>query len=281
MNSGVTKPEVTMSSLGKNGRFGNQLFQYAFLKIYARRFGLRVRTPAWIGQSLFGLPDQPARKKYPIVYENHIPQKESLLTSDAPRYIDVDFWGYFQLHTGVYAPYQNFFRYLFTPVPEIEGRLAEGVRQLRSMGNTIVGLHIRRGDYLYRQHHEIYGKLHFPTPVSWYKEWLKPIWGSLDQPVLFIASDDMDAVLPDFSEYNPVTSGSLRLTLPQADFYPDFYLLSQCDMLAISNSTFSFAASMLNRKGNRFVRPDLHAGRLVPYEPWNSPVNPWLHLIGF
>ncbi|MEF3302323.1 alpha-1,2-fucosyltransferase [Paenibacillus sp. GYB003] len=277
----MVKPEVTMTSLGKNGRFGNQLFQYAFLKMYARRFGLRTRTPVWIGQSLFGLPDKPARSSYPVVYENRIRRKETLLTSASPRYVNVDFWGYFQLHTRCYAPYREFFRYLFTPVPAIGERMAEGSGRLRSMGNTVVGLHIRRGDYLVRQRHEVYGKLHFPAPTAWYKEWLGAIWGSLDKPVLFVASDDLDAVVPDFREYAPVTSRQLIPALPEADFYPDFYLLSQCDLLAISNSTFSFSASMLNRNGGVFVRPDLQAGRLVPYDPWNSPVNPWLHLIGF
>ena len=38
----VRKPVITMSTLGRNGRFANQLFQYAFLKIYARERDLRV-----------------------------------------------------------------------------------------------------------------------------------------------------------------------------------------------------------------------------------------------
>lgn len=34
------QPVVTMSTLGKKGRFGNQVFQYAFLKIYAKVFNI-------------------------------------------------------------------------------------------------------------------------------------------------------------------------------------------------------------------------------------------------
>ena len=50
----IKRPVVTMYCLGKLGRFGNQLFQYAYLKIYAQIHDLRVETPEWIGQYLFG-----------------------------------------------------------------------------------------------------------------------------------------------------------------------------------------------------------------------------------
>jgi protein subunit release factor A len=45
---------LTMSSIGKLGRFGNQLFQYAFLRICAERSGARIECPPWVGQALFG-----------------------------------------------------------------------------------------------------------------------------------------------------------------------------------------------------------------------------------
>lgn len=280
MNGSRRSREIAMSSLGSNGRFGNQLFQYAFLNLYARRYGLQVRSPSWIGQTLFGIRDMPIRRKYPVVDEKWIPRKEQLLTSETSPYVNADFWGYFQLHTRHYAPYRDYIQSLFTPVPQIEGKLASGVEKLRGMGNTVVGLHIRRGDYLSRQDHEIYGKLHFLTPASWYKTWLNSVWGTLDRPVLFVASDD-PAAAGEFGEFNPITSGSLVPPFPEAGFYPDFYILSQCDVLAISNSTFSYAASMLNRGGVSYMRPDLTARKLLPYDPWDSPVNPWLYLIGY
>ncbi|MDF2669030.1 MAG: methyltransferase FkbM family [Paenibacillus sp.] len=274
-------PVITMSSLGENGRFGNQLFQYAFLKIYAKRYGLRVQTPEWIGASLFGHRDNPIRKKLPKAYENHIPDKEVLLTARKPLVTNVDFWGYFQFHTRYYAPYKEYFRYLYTPVPQVQERVEKGIKELRAIGKTLVGLHIRRGDYLLRQNHEVYGKLHFPAPCEWYKKWLEAIWGTLVKPVLFIASDEPDTVLSHFSEYKPIRSRELFTAYSEEDFYLDHYILSHCDRLAISNSTFSFTASMLNSTATVFVRPDLEAQRLVAYDPWNSPVNPWLHLIGF
>ena len=126
----------------------------------------------------------------------------------------------------------------------------------------MVGIHLRRGDY---------GPPPFySTPSSWYKDYLDGLWQTLDNPVLFIASDEPLKVVKDFSEYGPITSNDLGIKLPEAEFYPDFYILSQCDVLLISNSSFSFAASMLNHHSRTFVRPHFKAGKLVPFDPWDS-----------
>src|SRR5678815_5449560 len=50
---------LTMTALGRLGRFGNQIFQYAFLKICARTSGASVQTQPWVGQALFGQNDPP------------------------------------------------------------------------------------------------------------------------------------------------------------------------------------------------------------------------------
>ena len=77
-------------------------------------------------------------------------------------------------------------------------------------------------------------------------------------------------MIGDFAEYQPITIKDLGVELPEAPFYPDFYVLSQCDVLAISNSTFSFAAAMLNERGKFFFRPHLLQEKLIAFDPWNS-----------
>jgi hypothetical protein len=58
----------------------------------------------------------------------------------------------------------------------------------------------------------------------------------------------------------------------------DWFALARCDVLAISNSTFSFSAAMLATAGAeegsrcaRAVRPDPAAQALVPFDPWSAP----------
>lgn len=253
---------ITMSTLGQNGRFANQVFQYAFLRIYAKEYNLRVETPAWIGQYLFGHKDKPISQQLPVVIEETNELTEACIPNAKTPFRNVDFWGYFQYHTKYYAPYKQYFRSLFRPAPEIERKMTAALERLRSRGKTIVGLHLRRGDYGY--------EYFFVAPSEWYKQWLKGLWETLNDPVLFIASDELEKVLGDFVEYKPITSKELGIELGEADFYPDFYLLSQCDIVAISNSSFSFAACMLNEQGKLFVRPNLLMKKLIPFDPWSS-----------
>ncbi|WP_261204510.1 FkbM family methyltransferase [Laspinema sp. D2d] len=263
----VKKPLITLSTLGTNGRFANQLFQYGFLKLYAETHHLRIETPEWIGQYLFGHQDPPLSKNLPEVKDVSTRADDSPILQRKNPLKNVDIWGYFQFHTQYYAAYKDKFYGWFEPVIEVKQQLDPVRDRLLSQGKTIVGLHIRLKDYGF--------SYFFIAPLIWYKTWLTQIWDTLEQPVLFIASDEPEKVLPHFAEYQPVTAKSLGAALPKADFYPDFYLLSHCDILAISNSTFSFVASMLNRRGNCFMRPQLSAQSLIPYDPWNS--EPILH----
>jgi len=255
-------PVITMSSLGRNGRFANQIFQYAFLKIYAKQHNLQVETPEWIGQYLFGHNDLPISQKLPVASELNNDLLEWHIKNSKDPLTNVDFWGYFQYNTSFYAPHKEYFRSLFKPIPEIEAKMKQAVNLLRSRGKTVVGLHLRRGDFGY--------ECFFIAPNEWYKEWLKDLWEILDEPILFIASDEPEKVLGDFAEYHPITVKDLGVELPQAEFYPDFYLLSQCDVVAISNSSFSFVTCMLNEKGKIFFRPNLQKQKLIPFDPWDS-----------
>jgi FkbM family methyltransferase len=231
----VKKPAITSSVLGieNMGRLGNQIFMYAFLKTYAREHNLRVEIPAWIGQYLFGQNDAPISKPLPIVGEQAQPYKlsESAILNAPEPLKNVDFNGYFQFHTQYHAQHKEYFQSLFKPVSEVEAKVIKALDRLHSKGKTVVGLHLRRGDY--RSVHTVVPYLAV-APTGWYKEWLDGLWETLDEPVLFIASDEIETVVGDFAEYNPITVKDLGVELPEAPFYPDFYILSQCDVLAIS-----------------------------------------------
>jgi hypothetical protein len=50
---------VTISCLGSYGRFGNQLFQYAYARALAEHLDAELHTPDWIGRELFIGVDEP------------------------------------------------------------------------------------------------------------------------------------------------------------------------------------------------------------------------------
>lgn len=287
------QPVLTMSSLGKLGRFGNQLMQYAFLRICAKQRGARIECPPWPGQILFGHCDPPVSSKLPPAIEqwddaltmfDAVPElipyietltgnKSSRISLDALQYgiSNVDLWGFFQLHTRLLRPHRDFIRTLFRPVPDLEAALAAAMDTLRARGKTIVGIHLRQGDFLQLP---LLG-FTYPVPARWWCEWLEGIWPTLEDPVLFVCSDNLRKVWPEFAKYSAVTLGDLDVRLPARmaglEFYSDFYLLSQCDVVGISNSTFSFVSSLLNERAWKFMRPHWDfATRFTEFDPWDS-----------
>ncbi|HEX5104365.1 MAG TPA: alpha-1,2-fucosyltransferase [Pirellulaceae bacterium] len=265
----MSRGVVMMSKLGQLGRFANQLFQYMFLKTYALRHDLEVQTPPWIGQQLFGLADPPIAGPLPEFVELYDKDPQRMVV---PRLTEplrnVDFSGFFQYPTRYYAPQREYIRRLFTPVPEAKQPLDAAVTRLRERGRTLVALHIRRGDYGFRYF--------YVTPLAWYLGWLEQMWPTWESPLLIVATDEPAAVLPAFAAYRPVTAADLGLKLPIAPYFPDFYLLTQADVLAIPNSSFSFAAAMLNANLKAAWRSHLADPLGDPpfrtFDPWDADV---------
>lgn len=294
---------VTMTGFGELGRFGNQVIQYMFLKSYATIHGVKeIQVPGWVGAGLFGITDRPVQRAFPAIVEFRGTKANSTFTTDLIDYVknsnygrnvseltpdalraeqpegavNVDIWGWFQWHTSYYAPFKDIILDTFTPVGELRahcGRIFdEQVRFRNGQKHTVVGLHLRLGDY----ESIATSSFGYPVPTSWYLEWLANIWQALENPILFVASDNVNAVLKDFADYSPVTADSIGMKVPasmkglKAGFFPDWFGLTQCDVLAISNSTFSFSACMLNRiDGARFFRAHFKE-RMVLFNPWDA-----------
>jgi hypothetical protein len=249
---------ITNSLLGGMGYYGNQLFQYAFLKTYAAAHDLHVECPPWIGNYLFAADDPPISRVLPVVED----VGDQLIPQSKEVFRNCDFRGYFQYRTSYYAPYRDLIRSLFQPRPEIRDLVKAGWQRVAQQGRTVVGLHLRRNDF---------GQgFVYITPSSWYLRWLEEIWPQLADPVLFIASDEPAKVLRDFKAYRPLSGREMQVGLPKAPYYPDFYALTQCDLLAIPNSTFSFAAAMLNSRLQKSVRSILPLQSFVEFDPWDD-----------
>eukprot|EP00172_Hildenbrandia_rubra_P001854 Plantae.Rhodophyta-Hildenbrandia_rubra.ctg24694.p1 GENE.Plantae.Rhodophyta-Hildenbrandia_rubra.ctg24694~~Plantae.Rhodophyta-Hildenbrandia_rubra.ctg24694.p1 ORF type:complete len:586 (-),score=109.23 Plantae.Rhodophyta-Hildenbrandia_rubra.ctg24694:641-2398(-) len=300
---------ITMTGFGKLGRFGNQVLQYMFLKCYAKvNIVEEIQVPSWIGSSLFGLDDREVQRALPAATEFKETKANSTFTTEFIDYIEasnggklvpeigldalseeaqsmdfvnVDVWGWFQWHTSKYAPFKSMIQSTFEPVKSLKSSMdklfEEKVKYYEGKRRTVVGIHIRRGDYK----NIAASSFGYCAPTSWYLEWLENIWDSLDNPVLMITSDEVNAVIGDFAKYNPITAENVGFDLPsefkgrKAGFFPDWYGLTMCDVLGISNSTFSFTACMMNKVGNaRFYRPH-YLERMTEFNPWNA--DPIIH----
>lgn len=296
-------PVLTMSALGQLGRFGNQVFQYAFLRICAKASGATIQCAPWVGQSLFGHSDpsvsvslEPLIETGPNadalleIVPEFIPYIEKLSGKKAQRIgIEAisegsdpgDLLGFFQWHTSAYRPHKEFFRSLFEPTENISAWADETMAALRRRGKTVVAIQLRVGDYKWLPQFA----WTLMIPPQWWVEWLDSIWDQLDDPVLYLCSDDVAAVRHCFNKYQPITSDDLVTKLPEtlrksdAGFYPDFLVMTRADVLGISNSTFGFSAALLNRQARLFVRPHWDfKTRFTTFEPWDA--DPLLSLPG-
>jgi hypothetical protein len=257
------RPAISMSPLGQYGQFGNQLLQYAFLRLYAQEHGLTAQAPDWIGRDLFDRDDPLPQKPLPMVDEAQADFFGSLARRTPQVYAGTDIKGYFCGAMERWGPRSEAFRALFAPGRKLRPLLDRAMEALRRRGRTLVGVHIRRRNYGY-------GRF-WIAPERWYAQWLDELLPSLDAPVLYVATDDPLARTA-FSRFSPLGAADLGVTIPGADFFLDHYVLSRAQHLAISNSSFSFTAALLNEHAAGFARPDPLRRALVPFEPWRSPV---------
>ena len=263
METSQDKRRVQIRSLGQDGRFGNQLLQYAFVHLYANRHNLIAEFPDWIGRDIFDAADPFPSEKFPTVDESDVDLFGSLTGRTGCVFADRDVKGYFCNDTRDWASWKTEFRALFKPGQKVQEQLDRALNRLLSNGTTLLAIHLRRGDYGH-------GRF-WIAPSSWYIAWLKSIWAGLDRPVVYIASDSAEC-RSEFDEFDAWTADRLGVDIPGAEFLVDHHILRHAHFVAISNSTFSFTAAMLNEHASTFFRPDPNLRKLVPFDPWSTPI---------
>lgn len=112
------------------GRFGNQLFQYAFAKAYADKYDCELRNDKWIGEDLFQLPT-PKRVK-----ERFKTVRSELDFIEGEQ--NIELYGYFQSQRAmIYS--RSAVRELFKWKPSVDSDLCGHQDKILA--------HLRRGDY--------------------------------------------------------------------------------------------------------------------------------------
>jgi glycosyltransferase involved in cell wall biosynthesis len=262
-------PVVSMSTLGQNGRLANQLFQYAFLKLYALRHEAVCATPPWPGQDLFGLRDMalPVPKLPEMQFFAFDSDDRYLWTMDQPPR-HVDFAGYFQELPACWRNQRPLLRRLFIFASATEKAMDKALDRLTEHGRRpLVALHIRRGDYvtLARDGLDWYR----PIPVAAYERLLDRLLPGLADPVIYLATDDPAGVVPEFSRYKPVTVAELDAPgVP--DNIADFIVLRRAAHLALANSSFSRMAAILAGEEQQGQLLSLTSGEFEPYDAWQD-----------
>jgi hypothetical protein len=263
-----TRGTVAMSNFGQNGRLGNRLIQYLFLRFYARRNSLSIAMPRWQeGQSLAVPPPVTTIRKgrWPVVRFGPFEDRAALAlwqADDPPA--DIDFDGYFQEIPESWARNRALARQLLRLRPEAEARISAWRAAHSPPGTTLVAIHVRRGDFA---DYDPDASPHFRmAPVEWYRDWLARIWPSLSSPRLFLATDDRAAVSPAFADYAPLPGPDTGL----GAVFDDLAAMREADILGLCNSSFSRVAALMASDDQRQALVDFDAKTLVDYAAWSD-----------
>lgn len=259
-----SSPVVTMSNFGRNGRFGNQLFQYTFLSLVARRQSATLQLPAWAGSGLFGLRTVPQQNSSMVVTKESdktVFDLVNLMRECDDNFQGIDYDGHAQMHTSCYAPDKDFIRNLFIFDLRLVKFLKEALSNLGLAQKKILAIHLRRGDYGYNRY--------FRAPCSWYENWITQSKYSPDEYIIYICSESPQKYRKRFPGFKIITADDLKCPAQLAPYF-DFMVMTLADALATSNSSFSFFASMLNTQTKQFFRPDFEKLGLVKFDPWDA-----------
>ncbi len=266
-----SRDSVSMRSLGHHGRFGNNLWQYLFLRMYGLRNGLSIKVPPWEGEQLFGFSDprptadhQLPSMTFPGSADDDLELWE---IDDAPR--NVDFKGYFQNLPRHWRAHRQFIRNLYTLKPEWRGAIERLHRLLKREGRTLVAIHVRRGDYRTYDHDK---RPEFRlVPTGWYLALIKEIWPGLARPVLHIATDEPKAIKPAFDAFEQIDVSFFTRDFGIPEHVRDFVLLQEAGCLVACNSSFSTMAAVVGKPGQTCWLADFHVQGFTPYDPWTEP----------
>jgi glycosyltransferase involved in cell wall biosynthesis len=265
---GRTRGNITMSSLGNNGAFANQVFQYAYTFFYGLRLGCSIAVPAWNGEALYGVASQrpsdppPPELRY-YAFDN---EDLDLWRMDFPP-TEADLWGYFQEIPAALLPHRNLLRRIYTLQEPLASQVSRFYSDLTGGGvRPLIAIHVRRGDYvtLHREGLPWYR----PIPEAWYVAWLKMVLAEQPEAIVYIATDAPADILPAFERFGCKSLGDLSDCSP----FPavvDFEIMRRADLLAVCNSSFSRMAAILAEDGQKTVIPNFEEERFIPFEAWS------------
>ncbi|MCA8833418.1 MULTISPECIES: alpha-1,2-fucosyltransferase [Hymenobacter] len=248
------------------GRLGNQLFQFAFASLLAKRLGthflldtndqpfdlpyfelhgawpLLQRRSVW---KVYNKLQQAFLRKAPFVdlRDCRVPLDESRLRDEAV------YWGYFQEYQ-LYEPIKADLLRWFTVLPKyrqtFETKYAPKLRQRPSVVASF-----RLGDY---QSFDVFAKDGQPPilPLEWQRDILLTF--DFEQFNLFIISDDIQQVEQRLQLQHP------NLEYVRADVPTQLLLLQHADYGIISNSTFAWWGAYLNTTAQKIYCPQYFLG---------------------
>lgn len=221
---------IGFNLLGKKGRLGNQMFQYALVYNLSRHMNTEVVIPdnSDLSQVFQIQPDKIGFVNGQTFHERYFHFDSSVFHLD--RNYNYDFCGFFQSEK-YFKNNELEIRNQFDFLPSIKERCSD----LLDVMQISIALHIRRGDYLEQPSH------HVNLNLDYYKEALS--YFEKDRKVI-VFSDDVEWCKKQEIFDEP------RFFICHSSSGPNhLYLMSNCSDFIIANSSFSWWGAYLANRG--------------------------------
>lgn len=225
------------------GGVGNQLFQIAAGYVYARTYNknLILDTSRWTG----------SQGKHPDTYKNSL-FRNFMYSSHHPRgFTEVfekrynfDPLPYYKGDVRLNGYFQSF-KYFEHYKDDFLALLSWPDVSLADINPNSVAIHIRRGDYIQHQ------AIHLICVDEYYRDAAK----HFENAEFNVFTDDLRSVYESFSKNDYL--GSKAKLVQGATELDDLYLLGQHDNIICSNSSFSWWGSLIGKKKEKIIVPDL------------------------
>jgi hypothetical protein len=234
---------ITFSRLGRWGRLGNQMFEYASLLGIGSRLGYDVAIPPPDRHALCScfqitapVLTRPDRRRL-----RHVFQEPRLGYSERFWAIEdfTDLRGFFQSQR--YFPPREVVAREFTFHPDLAEAATAVLRPWRDQGRVVVGMTVRRQDY--QEHPDLFVQL---WDTDFYERALES-FEDLD-PVVLVSSDD-----PDWCRHR--FTGERFVFADHISDNAQLAALARCDHMIVANGSFAWWAAWLNDGPGRRIAP--------------------------
>jgi Glycosyl transferase family 11 len=257
---------LSFSKLGRYGRLGNQLFQYAYLRTQAERLHTTFYCPAWDGDDIFDLDDEGAREPAAQGIQRHFnSDPHSGFWPEACRIGDhTEIEGFFQSERYYVEParVRGWYRFVEPLVDRVR------VRADLPAFNESASLSLRiDADYgSTREFWPLY-------PLSFYQRALKAID---HQGPIVVFADNIPLARAFFA---PMAGRGMRF-VEGFNAAEQLFLMTQCKANVITNSSFAWWGAWLQQPGRVVAAPSAWCRPGVPDAPVDILASDWLRVRG-
>lgn len=238
---------ITFSRLGKYGRLGNQMFQYAAIIGIAKKSGYNYCFPLSQTrlQEIFNVTAE--NRYYPLPFTRLLNYNDHKFDSKFFELPDeIDYGGFFQTEK-FFKHCEEFIRKEFTFKQHIVDSVFTTIKKQK-----YIAIHVRRTDYLELQ------DCH-PCPTL---EWYSRAMEYFPEEKFMIFTDDKEWCMDNFNKTKCTIS-------PFMTAEEDLYAMTQCEGHIIANSTFSWWGAWL-ANSKKVVAPKQWYGPRAGQSEWED-----------